>query len=191
MFPLTGLTDREAAKLALEYVSRVEQSPCTGGTEETLDLTFNHTTWKEFTRPAILTSNFLTAIILENNGLLNSLTDEILFNFVKNNVNGQSIIFGSAIAVEPGLYSKYSSFCPYAYRKNGTVFAHDISLSYNYLDNNTEWYYVLKTKNWENTTETISKIKYRYINLKKRKMLVSVDHNRCHFWSMDFSPFKF
>ncbi|CAC5366032.1 GPR158 [Mytilus coruscus] len=153
--------DKEAAKLALEYVSRVEQSPCTGGTEETLDLLFNHTTWREYTQPAILTSNFLTSVILENTGSLDSLTDEILFSLVRNNVNGQSIIFGSAIAVEAGLYTKYSLFCPYAYRKNGTVFAHDISLSYNYLDSNTEWYYVLKTTDWENATRTISNIKYR------------------------------
>ncbi|XP_063425861.1 metabotropic glycine receptor-like [Mytilus trossulus] len=156
-----GENEKEAAKLALEYVSRVEQSPCTGGTEETLDLIFNHTTWREYTQPAILTSNFLTSVILENGGSLDTLTDEILFSLVRNNVNGQSIIFGSAIAIETGLYTKYSSFCPYAYRKNGTVFAHDISLSYNYLDSNTEWYYVLKTTDWENATRTISKIKYR------------------------------
>ncbi|VDI57331.1 E3 ubiquitin-protein ligase HUWE1 [Mytilus galloprovincialis] len=158
---LQGENEKEAAKLALEYVSRVEQSPCTGGTEETLDLIFNHTTWREYTQPAILTSNFLTSVILENGGSLDTLTDEILFSLVRNNVNGQSIIFGSAIAIETGLYTKYSSFCPYAYRKNGTVFAHDISLSYNYLDSNTEWYYVLKTTDWENATRTISKIKYR------------------------------
>lgn len=142
-------------------MSRVETSPCTGGTEETLDLTFNHSIWKEYTRPAILTSNFMTRTLIENNGSLDTLTDEILFSFVQNNVNGQSIIFGSAIAIEPQLYSKYLSFCPYAYRKNGTIFAHDISLFYNYLDNKTEWYYVLKTSNWQNVSFTTSKVKYR------------------------------
>lgn len=154
-------SETEAAKLALEYVSRVEQSPCTGGTEETLDLTFNHSVWKEYTRPAVLTANFITKTVIENNGSLNALTDEILFSFVKNNVNGQSIIFGSAIAVEPGLYSKYTSFCPYAYRKNGAVFAHDISLSYNYLDNQTEWYNTLKTSGWQNVSTTTTRVRYR------------------------------
>ncbi|CAC5374769.1 GPR158 [Mytilus coruscus] len=156
-----GDVDKDATKLALEYVSRIEQSPCTGGTEETLDLIFNNTAWETFVSPAILTSNFLTSNLLANNGSLDSLTDEIFFSLVKSNVIGQTTVFGSGIAIEPGIYSKYSSFSPYAYRKNGIVFAHDIALSYTYQDKTTVWYYPLQSMNWENATKTVSKTKFR------------------------------
>ncbi|VDI74770.1 Hypothetical predicted protein [Mytilus galloprovincialis] len=156
-----GHTGKEAAKLALEYVSRIEQNPCTGGTEETLILTFNHTAWDKYTQPAILTSNFLTSVIMKNTGSLDSLTDEMFFSLVRNNVNSIKTVFGSCIAIEPGIYSKYSSFAPYSYRQSGFVLAHDIALSYMYQDNKTEWYYNLKIRNWENVTQTVFKTKYR------------------------------
>ncbi|XP_052103612.1 probable G-protein coupled receptor 158 [Mytilus californianus] len=155
-----GHTGKEAAKLALEYVSRIEKNPCTGGTEETLDLTFNHTAWEKYTQPAILTSNFLSSVILKNNGSLDSLTDEMFFSLVRNNVNSLKNVFGSCIAIEPGIYSNYSSFAPYAYRQNEIVFSHDIALSYKYHGNKTEWYFNLKIRNWENATRTVFKTKY-------------------------------
>ncbi|XP_071162557.1 metabotropic glycine receptor-like [Mytilus edulis] len=163
---LAGDADKEAIQLALEYVTRIEQSPCTGGTDETLDLIFNHTVWEDFVSPAILTSNFLTSILLANNGSLDSLTDEMFFSLVKSNVMGLTAVFGSGIAIEPGIYSKYSSFVPYAYHKNGIVFAHDVALSYTYQDNNTTlWYHHLSNKNWENATRTVTKTKFRSGNL--------------------------
>ncbi|KAL3873520.1 hypothetical protein ACJMK2_036626 [Sinanodonta woodiana] len=58
---------------------------------------------------------------------------------VRNNVQFDSLIFGSAIAFESGVYSKYPLFCPYAYKKNNTVRSHDIAVNYNYLDPTTEW----------------------------------------------------
>ena len=45
------------------------------------------------------------------------MTDEFLFNLVRNNVDDDSPIFGSAIAVEEWVYPKYRIFCPYAYHK--------------------------------------------------------------------------
>ncbi|XP_071162558.1 metabotropic glycine receptor-like [Mytilus edulis] len=156
-----GQTGKEAAKLALEYVSRIEKNPCTGGTEETLDLTFNHTAWEKYTQPAILTANFLTSVIMKNSNSLDSLTDEMFFSLVRNNVNSIKTVFGSCIAIEPGIYSKHRLFAPYSYRQGDFVLAHDIALSYMYQDNKTEWYYNLKVRNWENATRTIFKTKYR------------------------------
>ncbi|CAG2249549.1 GPR158 [Mytilus edulis] len=158
---LAGGTDKEAAKLALEYVSRIEQNPCSGGTEETLDLNVNHTEWETYVQPAILTANFITSVILENNGSLDYFTDAMFFSLVRNIVNSHATLFGACIAIEPEIYSKYSLFAPYAYRKNGILFAHDISLSYTYQDNKTVWYFDLKNRVWENATRTVSKTKYR------------------------------
>lgn len=161
MYFWTGGTDKEAAKLALEYVSRIEQNPCSGGTEETLDLNVNHTEWETYVQPAILTANFITSVILENNGSLDYFTDAMFFSLVRNIVNSHATLFGACIAIEPEIYSKYSLFAPYAYRKNGILFAHDISLSYTYQDNKTVWYFDLKNRVWENATRTVSKTKYR------------------------------
>ncbi|XP_060062660.1 probable G-protein coupled receptor CG31760 [Ylistrum balloti] len=146
-------------KQALEYVYRVENSQCTGGTEEVLNLAFNNSVWSVYTEPAIRTANFLTEVILENGNLL-SLTDEILFTLVRNNIHGGDVIFGSAIAVETSV-TQYDSFCPYAYKKNGTVYAHDIAINYNYKSVSTEWYQILKVRNWDNITRTIDKVRYR------------------------------
>ncbi|OWF50378.1 probable G-protein coupled receptor CG31760 [Mizuhopecten yessoensis] len=146
-------------KQALEYVYRVENSQCTGGTEEVLNLFFNNTVWSVYTEPAIRTANFLTEVILQKGDLL-SLTDEILFTLVRNNIHGSDVLFGSAIAVETGV-TQYDSFCPYAYKKNGTVFAHDIAINYNYKSDSTEWYHILKVTNWENVTRTTDKVRYR------------------------------
>lgn len=96
-----------------------------------------------------------------NDNNLDSLSDEILFSMVRNNVHGGTLIFGSAIAVEPGVYNKYKSFCPYAYKKNSTVFAHDIAVNYDYLSESTEWYNAVKKQYWENASVEADEVKYR------------------------------
>lgn len=148
------------ARTALEYVERVRNSPCTGGTEETLPVTFDHDAWSQYAEVAVRMSNTLTKIIIRNGNNLGSVTDEFLFDLVRNNVDSDSLIFGSAIAVEEYVYPKYRIFCPYAYKKD-RVFAHDISLNYNYLDNSTEWYHVLRVQNWTRASVSENWVTYR------------------------------
>ncbi|KAK6183213.1 hypothetical protein SNE40_010737 [Patella caerulea] len=140
-----------AAKKALEYVNRVENSQCSGGTEEVLQLVFNTSVWRVYTEPAIRTANVLSSII-QIDGNLDSLEEKIFYTFVRNNVHGDSLIFGSAIALEPGLYSLYERFCPYSFKKNGSVSAFDIAVNYNYLSNGTEWYNAVRVKDFGNAT---------------------------------------
>ena len=87
-------------------------------------------------------------------------TEEFLFDLVRNNVDSDSLIFGSAIAVEEYVYPKYRIFCPYSYKKD-TVYAHDISLNYNYLDPSTEWYAVLREQNWTRAHISSNLVTYR------------------------------
>ena len=56
--------------------------------------------------------------------------------------------------VEPGVYTSYNSFCPYAYEKD-KVYSHDISLNYNYQDPSTEWYATLKNRNWNKAPNAV------------------------------------
>ncbi|KAL4237710.1 7 transmembrane sweet-taste receptor of 3 GCPR [Mactra antiquata] len=161
---ITTAVAMDQAQKALEYVFTINGNNCGAGTGEVLPLQFDVTAWNQYTDPAIRTANFLSKIIALNDGTLDSLTDEMLFLMVRNNVHGDSLIFGSAIAIEHGVYSKYDAFCPYAYKKNNTVHAHDISVYYNYLADTTEWYNTLKIKTWDNVTFVSDGIMYRQGN---------------------------
>lgn len=50
------------------------------------------------------TANLLSKLLVSNGGTLDSLDDEMFFLLVRNNVHGDSLIFGSAIALEPDVY---------------------------------------------------------------------------------------
>jgi len=54
--------------------------------------------------PLCRTANLLSKVLARGGGTLDNLTDEFFFLLVRNNVHGDSIIFGSAIAIEPGVY---------------------------------------------------------------------------------------
>lgn len=105
-------------------------------------------------------SNLLTKVMLLGSGTLAEVSDAFLFDLVRNNVDGDTPIFGSAIAVEEYAYPRYRTFCPYAFRKEH-VYAHDIALKYDYLANTTEWYHVLSQKDWTNVTMTTNLVTYR------------------------------
>ena len=44
--------------------------------------------------------------------------DELLFDLVRNNVEGDGMIVGTGIAFEEWVHPKYRIFCAYAYRKD-------------------------------------------------------------------------
>ncbi len=54
------------ARTALEYVERVRNSPCDGGTEETLPVNFDHSAWDKYAAVALKMSNLLTKILLQS-----------------------------------------------------------------------------------------------------------------------------
>ncbi|KAK3093136.1 hypothetical protein FSP39_011547 [Pinctada imbricata] len=159
-------SDTTIAQEALEYVSAVEsRTSCNDGTSNTLNLQFDTSVWSIYTEPAIRTANLLTDILITNNGTLDSLSDEMFFTLVRNNIRGASVIFGSAIAIELGVYGKYPKFSPYAYEKNGTIFSHDIAINYDYLNGETEWYEAVKIKTWDGVHFAADEINYRSGNV--------------------------
>ena len=87
-------------------------------------------------------------------------SEEFLFDLVRNNVDGTTIIFGSAIALESFFFDDYATFCPYAFRKD-TVYSKDLSINYNYLENTTEWYHVLRVYNWTQAIVSENLVQYR------------------------------
>ncbi|XP_071079423.1 probable G-protein coupled receptor CG31760 [Haliotis cracherodii] len=159
----TSAVDRlREAKQALEYVSRVESSMCGGGTEETLTLAFNHTAWITYTDPAIRTANYLSKVLVMDDNTLNRFDDAMFYSFVRNNVHGDTLIFGSAIALEPGLYDNYARYCPYAHKKQDSVVAFDIAVKYNYLTNSTEWYHGVGVRDFSNASVQIDTVTFNF-----------------------------
>lgn len=137
----------------VEYLTLNSCSPNTAAEIENLQL--NYSVLEESTRRAVLGSNLLTSIILERNGSLDSLSEDFLYNFVRNNIVGQTATYSSFVVLEPEVYPKHQSFAPMATTKSGTIETLDLSLSYDYRSSDS--YTVLKTKNWDNITETKTK----------------------------------
>ena len=153
------ITDREIQSTALEALYLVEHLTLNGCSPNTVaeieHLQLNYSVLEESTRRAVLGSNLLTSIILERNGSLDSLSEDFLYNFVRNNIVGQTATYSSFVVLEPEVYPKHQSFAPMATTKSGTIETLDLSLSYDYRSSDS--YTVLKTKNWDNITETKTK----------------------------------
>ena len=52
-------------RIALEYVERVRNSYCAGGTEETLPVEFDHAVWANYADVAVRMANLLTKIVVQ------------------------------------------------------------------------------------------------------------------------------
>lgn len=92
--------------------------------------------------------------------LCGSLNESILYDLVRNSVHGNTLVYGSAIALEPSLYSGLNTFCPYAHKTDQGFVVFDLAKSYNYSSNNTEWYYHLKIKNFSDVPLITDNVTY-------------------------------
>lgn len=160
---LVSGVDNAAALIALDSVGQINNDTCTGGTGEILYLPVDYLTWEECTQIAMLTSNFLTSILLQNNCSLDSLDETKFYDLVKSHVVQKSEVFGSAIALEPGTLSSNILFAPYAYQGDDAVISFDLALGYDYMQSNVEWYNTLRTRSWTNVKEVATKTTFGYV----------------------------
>lgn len=161
--PSAQMTAREA----LEYVAYVETHNCNGGTGNSLQLQFDPTVWNTYALAAVRTANFLSKMITYYNNSASSISEHLLYSLVTNNVHLKSVIFGSAIAMEPDPSLPYLLMCPYAYKETDntstvTVNAKDLSVSYNYTDPQTEWYHKLRFRRYDNISIVTDQVQLRY-----------------------------
>jgi len=71
-----------------------------------------------------------------------SLSEQTLYEVLRRNVGDNRLIYGAAIAFEPGLFKGRPLFCPYVYRSGNGVKSIDIGTqSYDYTKPEWEWYY--------------------------------------------------
>jgi hypothetical protein len=134
----------------LESISAITPENCEGGTYNAIDLGPNYSMWYESTRTARLTSNLMTSIILRHHGSVDSLTDELYYDVIKNNVAGQSKIFASSIILIPWFHPEFELFAPYAFVPDGIIHASDLFVAYDYRDPSTEWWQIPSNKNYGN-----------------------------------------
>ena len=59
-------------------MERVRNNPCTGGTEETLPVQFDHSVWDKYASVAMRMSNLLTKIYLQGTALVQLGWDRII-----------------------------------------------------------------------------------------------------------------
>lgn len=150
---------------ALNIIENTHTDMCFGSAAN-LDLTLDFTLWNEYTNLAIYDANYMTTLIYQNKGSLESMSDLKFFNLARNVViTGSPKVFSSGLAFEPGVFSRYKEFAPYAYYKNGVIRLFDLSLSYVYQTSvDAEWYYNLKSRNWDNASSIISERHQRSVN---------------------------
>lgn len=145
----------------MAYVEKLDN--CSLGTGESLDLLYDHSVWDLYALTAVRLANFISKIITSNNNSMSSLSDEVLFALVRNNVHLKSVIFGSGIPFEPHESLRYPLFCPYAFRdENKTVvLSKDLAVEYNYTDPKTEYYQVLRYKDFSNISMETDTVYFR------------------------------
>ncbi|KAK3786271.1 hypothetical protein RRG08_002015 [Elysia crispata] len=150
---MIGANQIKAVRTALDYVRSVVKGQCSGGTGETLELTFDHDSWRGYTSPAIKTANILAKIIALD-GNLSRFDDDMFYSLVINNIHDDTLIYGSAVGLEPEVSPGKQKFCPYAFhlRNEEKVQAFDLSTGYDYQENNTEWYHEPRVADYRNVS---------------------------------------
>ena len=76
-----------------------QRDSCSGGTEETLPVHFDHSMWYHYADVAVRMANLLTKVLIRSDNKFLVSQEEFLYDLVRNNVDSDSLIFGSAIAV--------------------------------------------------------------------------------------------
>ena len=90
-----NIVDSGSTSAILDKISEITPENCEGGANNAIDLVPKYSLWEESTHIARLTSNLMTSIILRHHGSVDSLTDELYYDVIKNNVAGQSKIVAS------------------------------------------------------------------------------------------------
>ncbi|KAL3873526.1 hypothetical protein ACJMK2_036632, partial [Sinanodonta woodiana] len=121
---------------ALGYVQRVKKDNCahSSSSENVLHLDFDHSLWIPSTDPAIRTANFMSKLLANANGSLDAFPDELFYALVRNNVHGNTSIFGSAIAFEPEVFGGNNDIQPEKFVSQPVVSLIDGYWTYPYFD---------------------------------------------------------
>lgn len=136
----------------LEQVELYEKNKdnCSTGTQHTLGKgVVEQYGVKRFKTQALLAvnrANFLTRIWKgASRSVLKS--EYFFYTQVRSIVEGDPDIFAGGNCYDALEFKNYPLFCPYAFRTpDGLIHVKDLSMEYNYLGNDSEWFYVARKK---------------------------------------------
>ena len=136
----------------LELVEQYEQNRynCTTGTNFTLgDGVIKQYGKKRFKAQALVAvnrANFLSRIWKEaDQAILTS--ESFFFAAVRSMVEGDPEIFAAGNCYDKREFKDYRLFCPYSHRtEDGKINVKDLSVEYDYLGNDSEWFYSARVK---------------------------------------------
>ena len=142
-------TKREPDIIAdfLQIVEEYERNKfnCTPGTQfnlgEGVIQQYGINKFKQQALVAVNRANFLTRLWMSApREVLDS--EYLLYTQVRNIVEGDPLIFAGGNCYDHAEYKDYYLFCPYAYRtEDGSINVKDLSVEYDYLGNDSEWFY--------------------------------------------------
>lgn len=150
----------------LELVEQYEQNKynCTTGTNFTLGdgviKQYGKTRFKMQALEAVNRANLMTRVWKDaDENTLNS--EKFHFSAVRSVVEGDSEIFAYGNCYDFEEFKDYRLFCPYSHRTDdGKINVKDLSVEYDYLGNDSEWFYSARVKasRLENFNYTIGEL---------------------------------
>ncbi|KAK3610032.1 hypothetical protein CHS0354_032381 [Potamilus streckersoni] len=154
----------------LEIVEKYEKNKenCTAGTQYNLGQgviqQYGKNRFRKQALEAVTRANFLTRIWMKASPeVLNS--EYLFYTQVRSMVEGDPVIFAAGNCHDKEEYKNYYLFCPYAYRtENGQINVKDLSVEYDYLGNDSEWFYMarMSASKLENFNFTVGTAQYRH-----------------------------
>jgi G protein-coupled receptor 158 len=136
----------------LELVEQYEQNKynCTAGTDFTLgDGVIKQYGKKRFEPQALVAvnrANFLTRIWKDADRTILT-SEDFFFSAVRSMLEGDQEIFAAGNCYDKKEFKNYRLFCPYSHRtEDGKINVKDLSVEYDYLGNDSEWFYSARVK---------------------------------------------
>ncbi|KAJ8302765.1 hypothetical protein KUTeg_019161 [Tegillarca granosa] len=167
--PRSDDKDRDIVAEFLDQVEKHEQHKenCTPGTKfnlgEGVIQQYGINKFKRQALVAVNRANLLTRLWKEApKEVLDS--EYLLYAQVRNFVEGDPEIFAAGNCYDYMEYKNYYLFCPYAHRtEDGAINVKDLSIEYDYLGNDSEWFYTarMKASKLENFNYTIGTTQMR------------------------------
>ncbi|XP_072169538.1 metabotropic glycine receptor-like [Diadema setosum] len=129
---------------ALEYVEQIAQQKNNCSFGPSLDLQYGKSRWTSQAEVAVRAANLLSTLSRTGNHMRGEHPEDedLLYSIVISNVKNNDDVFGSAIAFQSDFYRDYAIFCPYAFRAPDQITAKDLSIGYNYTEEETDWFQV-------------------------------------------------
>ncbi|XP_033115375.1 probable G-protein coupled receptor CG31760 [Anneissia japonica] len=124
---------------------------CEKGTDVTLDrgaVTYGPKMFRRHAMVAVHRANLLTRI-WKNSSIYSQLENNELFfySLVVSVVENNPDIFAFGNCHDRSQFGNYTAFCPFAYRQsNGMILVKDLSVSYHYLTNQSEFFWEARQK---------------------------------------------